>query len=565
MDDHNFDELETLFGPAVVMDLEHRGLLPRLRGEPHRLTDGAADRIHGALLGAAIGNGFGRRTRHLTPLDVQRRFGPRAGVLHQSTRRPELRLGAEGRLLVSWAGRLAAKGRTAAPALSERLATRRPRLEQPGAAIVETVDRLDAGAPWYAAAPDSYGNGALLRAVADGARWATDPDWRPMSAALGCLVTHAHPRAVATSVVLAELVAAGVADPDLLAQPQDLARRFADQVDDPQLTHALLLPQGQIGLGSFAVESLTRALHVVTRHADPEKAMEAAVRTGGPADVVAGVVGALLGAPHGPGAFPGRWRRYVQHADRIDRRARRLAEVQGITPSKRRRTPAPKTTGDGSEPVHIWFLVDRSGSMAPLQQAVVDGFNGFVTEQQAMPGKARLTLVQFDGRDPYEVLIDATRIEEVAPLDRRRYRPRGSTPLYDAIGSLVDAAEVRIADRARRGRPAEDQLVVIFTDGMENASRRWDRQEILARIEDKKAEGWTFAYLGANQDSFAVGASMGIAHGSSANWAPTPEGFADAGHKVSASAMTWRAKSRHARRIGVDDYFLADDEVPSGR
>ena len=553
------DELDTLFGPAAVLDLDHRGLLARFAELDTAVTPDAGDRIHGALLGAAIGNALGFPTRPRPAADVTRRYGKVTGFLPHPRRRP-LPLGAvaaEGRLLVSWAGLLGRDGRTAAPALAGRLASGRPTLRAPGQAIVETVERLQTGVPWYAAGPDSFGNGALLRAVADGARWVTDPAWRPRSAALGAVVTHAHPDAVAASVALAELVAAGIADPDALADPWARARDVPARPAPSPVADALhALPRARSNQ-PVAHQSLARALHLVHRHRDPRKAVLAAVNQGGASDVVAGIVGALVGARHGVDAFPDAWLD-VEHAERIARRAKRLAKVQGLPVTTRKTTVGPrpkKLDRSETEPVHLWYLIDRSGSMAPLQTAVIEGFNGFLAEQEAMPGDARLTLVQFDGRDPYEVLVDGARLETVAPLTRRQYRPRASTPLYDAMGSLIDAAEARIAKRARRGRPAEDQLVVVFTDGLENASRRWDRTEIFARIEQKKAEGWTFVYLGANQDSYEVGHDLGVAAGSVSNWAPSPAGYLLASESVSRAAADFRGKSRRARHSDRNDFF----------
>jgi Mg-chelatase subunit ChlD len=308
---------------------------------------------------------------------------------------------------------------------------------------------------------------------------------------------------------------------------------------------------------------------VVDREDDPVETILAAVNAGGPSDCVAGVVGALVGARHGADVFPSAWRSEVEHRDRFERRARRLATIQQLPAGRRVATkrPAPKTRSPeaGDEPVHIWFLIDRSGSMDHLRQAVVDGFNGFVTEQKSVEGKARLTLVQFDSEDPYEVLVDAARLEKVAPLTSHRYQPRGMTPLYDAMGSLIDAAEARIADRGRRGRPAEDQLVVVFTDGMENASQSWDRQELFTRIEAKKADGWTFVYLGANQDSYAAGGDLGVAQGSVSNWSPTPHGYLAASASVSRAAAGYRRKGRRERLADVEDFFDGVKEAETPR
>ncbi len=84
-----------------------------------------------------------------------------------------------------------------------------------------------------------------------------------------------------------------------------------------------------------------------------------------------------------------------------------------------------------------------------------------------------------------------------------------------------------LLDRAEAaGAPATDNLVVVFTDGHENASRRWDRGRLFRRISDLQDRGWTFVFLGANQDSYAEGGRLGFADGSTSNFAASPDGVA---------------------------------------
>ena len=127
------------------------------------------------------------------------------------------------------------------------------------------------------------------------------------------------------------------------------------------------------------------------------------------------------------------------------------------------------------ERVKIWFLLDRSGSMQPVASDVIGGFNQFVADQAAKPGKARLTAVQFDGDNPFEIILDRFRIGNVPELTSDVYWARSMTPLYDALGMLIERAVRRLELRARDNRPVEDQLVVVFTDGLENASRKFSR------------------------------------------------------------------------------------------
>mgnify|MGYP000933670346 FL=1 len=75
----------------------------------------------------------------------------------------------------------------------------------------------------------------------------------------------------------------------------------------------------------------------------------------------------------------------------------------------------------------IAYILDRSGSMQPMQEPAVAAFNDFIKAQLDVPGDARLTLVQFD--DAYEVPVAAQPIQDVPQLTAATYTPRGSTAL----------------------------------------------------------------------------------------------------------------------------------------
>ena len=193
--------------------------------------------------------------------------------------------------------------------------------------------------------------------------------------------------------------------------------------------------------------------------------------------------------------------------------------------------------------------------MSHLAEDVIGGFNQFVTEQAAKPGKARITAVQFDGTDPFEVIFDAHRITEVPALTSTTYRPRGVTPLYDAIGRLIARADDRIADRKTRNRPVEDQLVLVFTDGLENASREFDRAQVFDLIKDRTDQDWTFVFMGANQDSYGEGHKMGLVEGNVQNYAATPDNIKVAFSSISRASVEFRNKNRPQRVRDREDFF----------
>ncbi len=211
------------------------------------------------------------------------------------------------------------------------------------------------------------------------------------------------------------------------------------------------------------------------------------------------------------------------------------------------------STGDRTK---IWFLLDRSGSMGHLTGDVIGGFNEFLKQQKAQPGKARMSVVLFDGQNPYEVVVDGRRITEVPALTPAVYRARSSTPLFDALGTLLGQADQRIAQRAETGRKAEDQLVLIFTDGHENASRRFDRARIFEMIKDRQDAGnWTFVFMGANQDSYAAGGGVGFGDGNIQDFAATSASVHDSFSEFTRSTVAYRGKPRRQRMHDRHDFF----------
>jgi len=210
---------------------------------------------------------------------------------------------------------------------------------------------------------------------------------------------------------------------------------------------------------------------------------------------------------------------------------------------------------DTAAPVHAFILLDRSGSMEAIADGVIEGVNTFITEQAQRTGPCRLTLVQFDSVDPFEVVLDGKRIAKATPLTTATYQPRSTTPLYDAIGSLIEHCDARAAKRVAQGSPAEDHVIVIVTDGLENASSRWSQSKVNERIAERQGQGWTFAFLGANQDSYATGAGLGVGSGIVSNWSPDKAGVRLALASAGRGVAEFRTKSRAGRVADREDFF----------
>lgn len=157
---------------------------------------------------------------------------------------------------------------------------------------------------------------------------------------------------------------------------------------------------------------------------------------------------------------------------------------------------------------HVSYLLDRSYSMLSIKKATIDGFNAFIEGQKGVPGEMTLTLAQFDDR--YEVPYQMIPIEKVQNLNDNTFVPRGSTALLDSLGRLINDTGKILANLTEDQRP-EKVLFLVHTDGEENCSTEFTNEKIKEMIDHQKLNyKWEFMYLGANQDGFAVGATMNM-------------------------------------------------------
>lgn len=133
------------------------------------------------------------------------------------------------------------------------------------------------------------------------------------------------------------------------------------------------------------------------------------------------------------------------------------------------------------------FILDRSGSVAGLETDTIGGFNGMIRRQQKEEGEANVTTVLFD--DQIELVRDRFPLAVVKLLTEEDYYVRGATALLDAVGSTVKKIE-NVQNRLPADMKAEKVLVVISTDGMENASREYTAKMVKQMIERQQEQGW---------------------------------------------------------------------------
>ena len=203
----------------------------------------------------------------------------------------------------------------------------------------------------------------------------------------------------------------------------------------------------------------------------------------------------------------------------------------------------------------IVVVLDRSGSMHSIREDIIGGFNTFLKEQKEVPGKARLTLVQFDHE--YKVVYSGVDIQNVEPLTEKSFIPRGSTALYDAVGLTMSQTGERLSQLEKSKRP-EKVLFVIITDGYENSSSEWAGSKISEMIDHQRSKyNWEFMFFGANQDAFKVAKNLNIPLGNSMTYHTSGQGVADMSKTFSQAVTTYRTST------GLTDNLVDSDSKKS--
>lgn len=171
-----------------------------------------------------------------------------------------------------------------------------------------------------------------------------------------------------------------------------------------------------------------------------------------------------------------------------------------------------------SKTSEITILLDRSGSMGSIRESTVKGVNEFIETVQKEPGEGRWTFVQFDdpgsakgAEEPFPYTVFENKSDsEVNATSLGEYKPRGCTALIDALYIILTRMKDRYLSAPEDNRP--NVLVMIMTDGQENASTLHTKGQLLELTAELQSEkfGFKFLYLGANQDAFAEAHEAGV-------------------------------------------------------
>ena len=168
------------------------------------------------------------------------------------------------------------------------------------------------------------------------------------------------------------------------------------------------------------------------------------------------------------------------------------------------------------------FILDRSGSMSGLEADTIGGFNAMIEKQKKQDGKCYVSTVLFDNVS--EVLHDRVKLSDIKPMTDKEYTVRGCTALIDALGSAIHHIG-NVHKYARKEDVPEHTVFVITTDGYENASRRYNSDEVKQMVNRQKEQhGWEFLFIGANIDAVETATRYGIDSDRAVNYTPDPTG-----------------------------------------
>ena len=223
------------------------------------------------------------------------------------------------------------------------------------------------------------------------------------------------------------------------------------------------------------------------------------------------------------------------------------------------------------------IILDKSGSMESIRQAAISGFNETLNgikkaqEKYADTQEHIVSLLTFCECEK-KYVFDKVPVAEARSLTMEDYEPCCCTPLYDAMGFTLTSMRNHV-------KSIEDAVVVvsIITDGLENASKEYTGAAVKQLVEKLKSEGWTFTYMGANQDSVEVAFNLSIRNARNFDYSAqgTMEGMAKdtstrmnffsrlAHFKEDVACCEMPASERRARYSAMADEAFDEEESKS--
>lgn len=205
------------------------------------------------------------------------------------------------------------------------------------------------------------------------------------------------------------------------------------------------------------------------------------------------------------GENPEKGRMEENEKNQKDQEQKELESMENEEKGKMEEKPTEDIAKKAVKSIDIIMILDKSGSMYNMRTDTIGGFNSFLDEQRKKDIPIKVSVGLFN--QALENKFDRVELKDIPNLTENDYLPQGTTAMLDAIGNTLSA----FSGRAEVNAEGNKVLVVIITDGMENASKEWTWSNLRNIIRDlKEQKGYEFVFLGADIDAEQTAENIGI-------------------------------------------------------
>lgn len=200
-----------------------------------------------------------------------------------------------------------------------------------------------------------------------------------------------------------------------------------------------------------------------------------------------------------------------------------------------------------------FILLDRSGSMGFKWTETLSSVNAYITSLAKGKVKGHVTVAMFDDHigSQFDIIRDAVDFDKCKLISPSEASPRGGTPLYDALAKIVEQANMAGVKKT---------VIVVMTDGQENASREMSRDKALAKIAACKKKGWEVIFLGADFDAVTQASTVGLSMSKAINI--TAGNYDDTMYSLADKTMCYASSVRGTISFNDKDRTAASKKNP---
>jgi len=223
-----------------------------------------------------------------------------------------------------------------------------------------------------------------------------------------------------------------------------------------------------------------------------------------------------------------------------------LASSLNAVPDKQDNTAAAKIHATErhkkATSMDLVLILDKSGSMYGLEKDTIGGFNSMLDKQRESNLPVKVTAIMFN--NAVSTIYERTDLKKVKNITGKDYIPQGTTALLDAVGNTLSQMKTMPGIDARGNKV----LVVITTDGKENASKEWTYPKVKKLISELQEKNFEFVFLGANIDAAQTAQTIGIKKANAVKYKNTSSGVKANFRAVNAMVADYAAGEMEAAR-----------------